>query len=133
MPFFTQIKIGGLCAAAFTLGLSAQSALAQDAPSTLPTEHIVMILGDTFFPTVSYVDPGDTLRFVNASGFEQSVTSGDGGWSVGPIADQAEATLTAEADMALLFFGTPGVDPETDAALEAAEGTLSFDAAPLQD
>ena len=51
------------------------AALSMAATPVLAIEHVVMVYSDGFFPTTSYVQPGDTVRFVNLSEVEESVFS----------------------------------------------------------
>ncbi|MEP4198623.1 MAG: hypothetical protein ABJL99_23620 [Aliishimia sp.] len=81
-------------------------------------EHIVVLTGFTYFPNVTYADPGDTIRFVNESGEEETVVGRDTGWTVGPLADNEEGTLVITEETELAFFSayTPasGGEASTD-------------------
>ena len=68
-------------------------------------EHVVMILQSAYFPGRLDVEPGDTVRFVNASGRVHTVSSSEGIWTTGPIPIDAEVTLNFEAAMAGRFHG----------------------------
>ena len=132
-------------ASAVALGMAA-------ATTAQAEEHIVVVTGFSYFPAISYVASGDTVRFVNESGEEQTVVGADVGWVVGPLQDQEEGTLTVTEETELRFFsayadtscnngdsGTDGncgdgndEDPDygdyDDAPIKAE---ITFDAAPL--
>lgn len=67
-------------------------------------EHLVVLTGFTYFPAVVYVDPGDTIRFINSSGEDQVVVGKDAGWTIGPLANNEEGTLEVTAETELKFF-----------------------------
>ena len=93
-------------------------------------EHTVMVLGESFFPRVTYAEPGDTVRFVNASDSEQSIVGKEDNWSVGPIAVEGEASFTVfsgmKNDFSLIL--AEGADEE---AISNASGAISFSPPPL--
>lgn len=112
------------------------AALTMAAAPVLANEHVVMVYSDGFFPTTSYVQPGDTVRFINLSEVEESVFSlnmvptedpddGDAEvevWAIGPIAIEdevvVEVTVDAEGDYQL-------------ASSVEAVGALSFAPPPI--
>lgn len=67
-------------------------------------EHVVILTGFSYFPSVTYAQPGDTVRFVNQSGDEETVVGRDVGWVVGPLQDQDEGTLVVNEETELAFF-----------------------------
>ncbi len=93
-------------------------------------EHTVMVLGESFFPRVTYAAPGDTVRFINASETEQSIVAKDENWTVGPIAVEGEETFTVfsgmKNDFSLVL--AEGADEE---AISNASGAISFSTPPL--
>ena len=90
-------------------------------------EHTILFLGDAFFPEVSYIHPGDTIRFVNASAEELNVMGAGEAWTVGPIAINGEATINVTGNMEMKYFDADSADEE--GSLSVA-GDLSFDPAP---
>jgi plastocyanin len=94
--------------------------LAQAAKSE---EHVIIIMSDAFFPSVTYVETGDSVRFVNASNAAKMVVSSGTGWTIGPLTTGEEAVLPVKADTALEFA--------TDAEPIMA-GILSFEATPMK-
>jgi plastocyanin len=105
------------------------------ADGAAPNEHTIMVLDESFFPTVTYAQPGDVIHFVNASSAEQSIVAQDDNWSVGPIAVESEETFTVFADMQNDYFL---VVPATETAegseeVAAPAGAISFSEAPLGD
>ena len=113
------------------------AALSMAATPVLAIEHVVMVYSDGFFPTTSYVQPGDTVRFVNLSEVEESVFSlntvptedpDDGDavvevFSIGPIPveDDVVVEVVAEAEG----------DYQLASSVEAI-GVLSFAPPPIQ-
>lgn len=73
-----------LAAAMFSCGLATQA---------FGEEHVVIVTGFAYFPEVIHVEPGDSIRFVNKSGTDQIVAALDGTWVIGPMPNEAEATL----------------------------------------
>lgn len=86
-------------------------------------EHIVIVMDNTFFPTVSYVEAGDTVRFVNTSKNLQTISSNDAGWIIGPLAQGQEAVLSVVENINLEFRNT---------GQTGALGALSFERTPLK-
>lgn len=87
-------------------------------------EHEIIMLGSSFFPTVSYVDAGDTLRFINESDTALTVTAAGGLWTTGEIASAAEALIVVPSLGEGVFYG--------DLAQEIT-GQISFGTPPLND
>ena len=103
------------------------------ADGDIPNEHTIMVLDESFFPMVTYAQPGDIIHFVNASSAEQSIVAQDDNWRVGPIAVESEEIFTVFADMKNDYFL---VVPEGDTAegseeVAAPSGAISFSEAPL--
>ena len=114
-------------------------------------EHQVVLTGFSYFPAVTYAAPGDTIIFINDSGEEQTVVGADIGWTVGPLAAQAEGSLVVTEETELKFFAAyvddweDGVDDgagsgDSDDNIGADYGTyedapiraeISFEAPPL--
>ncbi len=102
-------------------------ALMTSATFAAAEEHVVLFLGDAFFPEVSYVDPGDTVRFVNASTQALNIVSEGSEWSVGPIAVETDASINITGNMTLKFFDA---DSAGDDGVLTVNGNLSYDDAP---
>lgn len=107
-----------ICAAAALAGaVWAQPAFA--------VEHTVLLLGDSYFPEVIYVQAGDSIRFTNATEVAQSATATDGTWDSGSLTlDQAyvlpvtaEMTLDFQSSVNTLMVGSIviGSAPQTEA------------------
>lgn len=71
-------------------------------------EHMIVLTGFSYFPAITYAKPGDTVRFINRSGEPQMVVGKNAGWMVGPLDDQAEATLAVDQETDLSFFAAYG-------------------------
>ena len=91
------------------------------------TEHTILILPDAYFPQITYVTSGDTVRFVNMSGGTHDIISEDSKWEMRDIPDAAEVTLSITSNMEETFFDESS---ESDGAF-LMQGELSFDVAPL--
>ena len=108
------------------LYLAGAAALALVAASVQAEEHSVVVTGFSYFPAVVYAQPGDTIRFINESGDEQTVVGKDTGWTIGPLASMEEGTLTVNQETELAFYsayaefvdlngdGINDADPTTD-------------------
>lgn len=91
-------------------------------------EHIVLILPDAYFPNITYVDAGDTVRFVNASGTQHTVIARKNRWSVGPLNDQQEYVMAIADDIETVFYQDGAVDEEGNYTVD---GRFSFSPAPI--
>jgi len=107
------------------------AALMTSASIAAAEEHVIFYLGDAFFPEVTYVDAGDTIRFLNSSTSEMTVVSLDEEWSVGPVGIDESQTLAVSGGMTLKFFDATAADADGESEAEAVEGELSFEPAPL--
>jgi len=126
------------------------------ASSVQAEEHEVILTGFSYFPSIVYVSSGDTVRFINESGDEQTVVAKDANWVVGPLGDLQDGTLVVTEETELQFYsafgeadcannheGTDGVcgfgsDPTVEEQYgdyEDAEvkAEITFDSAPLND
>ena len=56
----------------------------------------ILIAEFSFFPSISYVQPGDTITFINESGVERDIHSKNKQWSISDLADGASPTITVE-------------------------------------
>lgn len=102
-----------LTAGALSLAM-AGPALAQEY-----NEHIVIVTGFSYFPAITFAQPGDTVRFINQSGDAETVVGRDTGWVIGPLQDQEEADLVVNEETELAFFSaykdcTNGADSSDD-------------------
>jgi len=87
----------------------------------LAAEHTVLILGEAFFPEITYANPGDTIVFVNASEAEQTVAAHDDSWTVGPIQIEQSASFQTDANMQKDYVAQNNA---------TVLGAISFDPAP---
>jgi plastocyanin len=100
-------------------------------------EHTVIFLGQAFFPSVAYVKPGDTVKFVNGSPTETYVVAEGNEWWIGPIDPNGQDAVQVTGTMELQFFAsdTSGADMDEqdadnthdDVNAVTVEGALSFD------
>ncbi|THH37118.1 hypothetical protein E4Z66_09300 [Aliishimia ponticola] len=77
-------------------------------------EHRVVLTGFSYFPSVVYAQPGDSVIFINESGEEQTVVGRDTGWVVGPLGDQQEGQLTINEETELAFFAAYAAEEDDD-------------------
>lgn len=70
----------------------------------LADEHIVIVTGFSYFPAITFAQPGDTVRFINQSGRTETVVGRDTGWVIGPLDDLEEGELTITEETELAFF-----------------------------
>jgi plastocyanin len=87
-------------------------------------EHEIIILGSSFFPTVTYVQPGDSLRFINESDAAQAVIAANSAWTTGSLASAEEMVLQVSTQSEGLFHG------DTERTIT---GEISFGTPPLND
>ncbi|WP_299614759.1 hypothetical protein [uncultured Tateyamaria sp.] len=92
-------------------------------------EHEILILPDAYFPSILYIDDGDTVKFTNLTGVEHNIVSKHASWAIGPIADQGTVTMVMEQGVQTTFYDADAVSEEDGSFL--VEGNLSFGAAPL--
>lgn len=92
-------------------------------------EHEILILPDAYFPSVLYLDEGDTVKFTNLTGAEHSIVSKNESWALGPIADQASVTLVVEQGIQTTFYDANAISEEDGSFL--VEGNMSFAEPPL--
>ena len=91
------------------------------------TEHTVLILPDAYFPQITYVSSGDTVRFINMSGQEHDVIAEGEAWTIVGIQDTSEAVISVTSDMEATFYNKNS----SNQGVYQVQGEFSFDAAPL--
>lgn len=95
-------------------------------------EHLVVLTGFAYFPGVIYAHPGDTVRFINESGQEQTVVGKDADWVIGPLGDNEEASIKINAGMELLFFAAHDDDDDFGTYEQApVRAEITFENPPL--
>ncbi|MGH1575638.1 cupredoxin domain-containing protein [Planktotalea sp.] len=82
----------------------------------------ILIVEGGFFPEITYVQPGDSVTFVNQLTVSATATASDESWSTGPLSVNATYNLPIAAETALIF---------SYASDSGKSGVLSFDFAPL--
>lgn len=92
-------------------------------------EHEILILPDAYFPSIVYLDAGDTVTFTNLTGSEHNIVAKNDKWSIGPIADQASASMVIEENTQTTYYDADNVSEEDGSFL--VQGNLSFADAPL--
>ncbi|MGB7240612.1 MAG: hypothetical protein WBC93_00815 [Sulfitobacter sp.] len=101
-------------------------------------QHDVAILGESYFPTITYLAAGDTVLFTNESDVNHKIVANDASWTSGEILPEGAFVLTVVEDMELSFTGfdifneedgIPNEDGTYDDVADS-EGALSFDEAP---
>ena len=104
-------------AAALTLTAGALQVSAQ----MVGNQNIVTIVDGGYIPSISYIEPGETLIFENWSDAEHTVGDSGGVWTSGPISTEGGTfTLTVQENTPLLFGGI-------DVFGVGIEGEISFD------
>ena len=104
-------------------------AMLMTATAASAAEHEILILPDAYFPSVVYLDAGDTVTFTNLTGAEHNIVAKHGSWSMGPIADQASVSLVVEENTQTTFYDADNVSADDGSFL--VEGHFSFADAPL--
>lgn len=116
----------GSCALAGAAMLFATAAQAE--------HHRILIMDETYFPAVIYVQPGDVLTFENTSEVTHTIVGENDAWTSGPIATDSNFTQVVDSEMPLTFTRkSEGEEPvEGGEGGEATfVGTLSFEDPPL--
>ena len=111
-------------------------AMLTSATAASAEEHVILYLGQAFFPSVTEIKAGDTIRFVNSSEKATQIVGENNDWSVGPLEVDQEIVISVSAGMSETYFAT---DPEgsdedevdaddttDDVNAVTVEGTLSF-------
>lgn len=111
------------------LQLGAVLATLTAATAVSAAEQEILILPDAYFPSVLYLDAGDTVTFTNLTGSEHNIVSKHGSWTLGPIADQGSVTLVVDENVQTTFYDADKVSEEDGSFL--VEGHFSFADAPL--
>jgi len=107
----------GLTTAALSLATAAQA-----------DEHVVLILPDAYFPKITYMDAGDTIRFINASGSTHNIIAKNDSWALGPIAVDAEVTMVIDNTIQKTFYDADQTDDNGDFLVS---GNMSFASGPV--
>lgn len=69
----------------------------------LADQQQVDVIGDTFFPPIVIVSPGDQIVFYNRAGTEGNIAATDGSWETGTLTQGASYTLDVTADMTTTY------------------------------
>jgi len=110
------------------ISLVATIATLASATAAHAAEHTILILPDAYFPAVTYVDPGDTIRFHNISGGEHNIIAKNNAWEIGPISHGGEHYMVMQQGVQNTFFDKDATDG--DGAF-LTQGNISFSDAPL--
>lgn len=85
-------------------------------------EQVVIVMNHTFFPAVSHVEVGDTVRFVNTTPDVQTIVATDDRWRIGPLNTGDEAVLSVVEGLSQKFQISANAD---------VDGRLSFEPTPM--
>lgn len=88
----------------------------------------ILMLDYAFFPEISYVLPGDTITFVNASGTTRTIEAQDAEWLIEDLADGGESTLAITQGMKNEYSTVALADGETEIVI----GKLNFSGLPSE-
>ncbi len=80
------------------------AALTCSTGSASAENYDIMIAEFSFFPSVSYVQPGDTITFINDSGIDRELRSKNADWFIPDLADGASASIVVEEGWKNDFF-----------------------------
>ncbi|UWR23221.1 hypothetical protein [Sulfitobacter sp. S190] len=115
-----SFRAGAAVLAAATT-LIASSSMAREAQT-----HNILVFGTAYFPDITFVQPGDTLTFINEADVPHTVATGEEGWTTGEIPVAGAVSVLVEEDMQTTFSGVG----EEEALLE---GALDFNPPPVLD
>ena len=108
--------------------LLATVATLASATAAQAAEHTILILPDAYFPAVTYVNDGDTVRFSNQSGSQHTIIAKNNSWELGPITNGATVSLQFNKGVQNTFYNKDSKDSDGNYLVT---GTVSFSAAPL--
>ncbi|WP_415921623.1 hypothetical protein [Tateyamaria sp. SN6-1] len=91
-------------------------------------EHQILILPDTYFPETTYLDPGDTIRFINVSGDEHTIIAANEAWTIGPLNAEEEFTMVVDSEIERTFHNANAINSDGSYAVT---GDISFDPSPI--
>jgi len=81
----------------------AATALTFSASASFAEQYRIMMMGEAFFPEITYLNSGDEVIFMNLSGETRDITAEDESWTVTALADGAEASLTVIDSMSIRY------------------------------
>lgn len=114
----TRITIFGATLAVFGLATAATAA-----------EHDILILPDTYFPETTYLDPGDTVKFINMSEDSHTIIAANESWTIGPLEPEGDYTLVVDSEIERTFHNANAINSDGSYAVT---GDISFEAAPIE-
>ncbi|MFD1507867.1 cupredoxin domain-containing protein [Lacimonas salitolerans] len=109
---------------ALALGLSIASAQA--------AEHEIAIVAEGFFPEITYVQPGDTVTFVNTDTAPRRVFGDKFTFASDPLQEADAFTMTVIADMPNAFFGRTGTEELDDEATAVDLADVNGEGQPMR-
>ncbi|MEL6563623.1 MAG: hypothetical protein AAF822_14725 [Pseudomonadota bacterium] len=98
------------------------------ATTAIAAEHDILILPDTYFPETTYLEPGDTVKFINVSEDEHTIIAANEAWTIGPLAPNGEYLLSVDSEIERTFHNANAINSD---GTYAVTGDISFDAAPV--
>ncbi|KIN73618.1 hypothetical protein [Sulfitobacter guttiformis] len=113
----------------FLRAATTAAALTCIAGSASAETYRIIMLDYTFFPEISFVQPGDVVIFDNASGQSRDIKADDESWEVRDIGAGTEKSLTIVEGMPNKFIsvvpsaGDPAADENGNIQVV---GTLNF-------
>lgn len=110
------------------ISILATAATLFTATSAAATEHTILILPDAYFPQITYLDEGDTVRFVNVSGLAHNMIAKNESWEAGPIPTDGDLTMTITNSVQKTFYNKA---TQLGDGTYAVEGRMSFAEAPV--
>lgn len=90
----------------------------------------ILMMENAFFPEVTFVQPGDTITFVNMSGLPRNIAATDKSWDTENIMDGGSLTVTVSSEMSSEFkLSVKGAanDDSGTAVGHGEEGALTDD------
>ncbi|MEL6888206.1 MAG: hypothetical protein AAFO86_05795 [Pseudomonadota bacterium] len=91
-------------------------------------EHDILILPNTYFPETTYLNPGDTVKFINMSGDEHTIIAANEAWTIGPLGADQDHTLVVDSEIERTFHNANAINSDGSYAVT---GDISFDASPI--
>ncbi|WP_299691614.1 hypothetical protein [uncultured Tateyamaria sp.] len=98
------------------------------ATTAMAAEHNILILPDTYFPETTYLNPGDTVKFINISGDEHTIIAANEAWTIGPLDAEEEYSMVVDSEIERTFHNANAINSD---GTYAVTGDISFDASPV--
>jgi len=92
-------------------------------------DYEILILPNTYFPETTYLDPGDSVVFVNTSGDEHTIVADNEAWTIGPLQPGETYSLVIDSEIERTFHNANVINSD---GTFAVTGDISFEEGPVE-